>query len=343
MDVKTAGPKEPLAVQAVKVADQLADQLLVSSRKDTLEILEFSFPGITERVAQVVNPEAIKGALSAHVGTFIKSLILEGTEDSLCRALDAVRELRSLVERGGGVDLEAVKELMPGRVVGPDAKIFKGKDIGKIPELPSDILEILKSKCELANDGRTVAETHRLVLVPAAIDGEPLTLNSLRNWVRNFDQGSIKGSIFRHPVYGDTNRPWYVEEGFANTPLKKSVWVLDYENIAPGTLNKNDGEQTEVVAKFANYRTARLLEHVGTLAFQLMENHERLHLDYDGVCDEWTSHNREAWVHSHPPQRIFIRQRVYVLNDVNGISLDDTPDYSRWERTGRAVVRKLDT
>src|SRR3990167_11107554 len=102
-------------------ADLRVDQLL-APLQDTLAKFEIAFPGISKRVAEVVNPEAIKAALSAEAARSIQGLISEGTEESFGKALAAVKELRSLVERGGSVDLEAVKELMPGKVVGPDAK-----------------------------------------------------------------------------------------------------------------------------------------------------------------------------------------------------------------------------
>jgi len=317
--------QESLDTKAAKVADQLTDKLLAPIIQDTLAKFEIAFPGISKRVAETVNPEAIKTALSADVARAIKSLITEGTEASLTQALAAVGELRSLVARGGSVDLEEVKALMPGRIVGPDAKVFKGKDIGEVPALPADIIEVLKSKCALANDGKTVAETHRLVLLPASIDGEPLTLNSLREL-------AAAGGKRRDPSFCEQD--WYNNEAFANAPLEKSVWVLEYANVAPGTFGKNDSEQVVVVDKLSDYRTARVLEHVGTMVFNYLEHGERIYPNFDGRCGIDDS------------ERAASGARVYAgcFNALGlYVSYARGSDGLRFYYLGRAVVRKLNT
>ena len=76
---------------------------------------------------------------------------------------------------------------------------FFGKDkweqhFGKIgPErlLPRDICKILSSDCPFALEKLkgTVADTHLLVLVPQAVNGEPVTINSLGELIKNPLQG----------------------------------------------------------------------------------------------------------------------------------------------------------
>jgi len=316
--------KESLDNEAAKVAGQLTDKLLAPIQ-DTLAKFEIVFPGISKRVAEAVNPEAIKAALSTEAARSIRSLISEGTEASLTQALAAVGELRSLVSRGGSIDLEEVKVLMPDGVVGPDAKVFKGKDIGEVPALPADIIEVLKSKCALANDGKTVAETHRLVLLPASIDGEPLTLNSLR------ELATAAGKR-RDPSFYEQDS--YNNEAFANAPLEKSVWVLEYANVAPGTFGKNDSEQVVVVDKLSDYRTARVLEHVGTMVFNDLEHGERIYPNFYGRCGIDDS------------ERAASGARVFAGNfDAFGLVVSGGNAYDglRYDLLGRAVVRKLNT
>jgi len=310
--------QERLDANAAQVAGQLTDKLL-TPLQDTLAQFEAVFPGITQRVSEVINPEAIRTALSAETARSIQSLMEEGTEASLSAALLKVKELRSLVERGGSVDLEEVKSLMPGRVAGPDSKVLKGKDIGEVPALPADIIEILKSKCALSNDGRTVAETHRLVLLPASIDGEPLTLNSLR------ELATAAGKRREPSFY---KQDWYDDEAFANAPLGESVWVLEYANVAPGTFSKNDGEQVAVVGKLSDYRTAKVLEHVGTMVLNDLENNERVYPNFYGRCEE----------------RAASGARVCAGNFLaDGLDVCYDNDASRGSHLGRAVVRKFNT
>ncbi len=318
MGAEVTERQERLEASVGRVADQLADQLLAPFQ-DTLAKFEIAFPGISQRLSNVVNADTIKAAFSAEAARSIQGLISEGTEESLGKALAAVKELRSLFERGGSVDLEAVKELMPGKVVGPDARIFQGKDIGEVPQLPADLLSVLNSKCELANDGRKVAETHRLVLVPATIDGEPLTLNSLR------ELATTAGKR-RDPSF--YKQDWYENEAFANAPLEKSVWVLEYQGVAPGTFDKTDSEQVAVVGKLSHYQTARVLEHVGTMVFQDLENGERIYPNFYGRCEERSASG----------------DRVYAgYFNARGLGVYDFDDDYRNDILGRAVVRKLNT
>ena len=72
------------------------------------------------------------------------------------RVRELIEHSNRLLNRPSGL-IAAAKELMGTNMVGPDAWIFEGKNIGLVPPLPADILEVLKSRCQLANDGRTVA------------------------------------------------------------------------------------------------------------------------------------------------------------------------------------------
>jgi hypothetical protein len=54
-----------------------------------------------------------------------------------------------------------------------------GADIGVEPPLPADIRDILAEPCPFSTDGKRVAETHLLMLIPETINGEPLNLNTL--------------------------------------------------------------------------------------------------------------------------------------------------------------------
>ena len=224
------------------------------------------------------------------------------------------------VERMDREDREAAKKHMGKRMVGPDAKIFEGKDLGEIPALPANIMEILNSKCELSNDGRTVAETHRLVLVPASIDGKPLTLNALRALATEAGKGRDPSFFVR--------QIWHDNEAFANKPLEKSTWVLEYETVAPKSTNLMDAEQVALVEKLPNHRTAKILEHVGAMVFNDLENGERIYPDIYGRCEERSASGA----------------RVRAGNfSANGPYFVGNSDGHRSAYLGRAVVRKLNT
>lgn len=196
-----------------------------------------------------------------------------------------LKDISAIIKRANTLfihqrDLLQVQALMPGRVVGPDADIFDGRDLGEIPPLPHNIQEVLRSRCPLANNGKIVAQTHRLVLVPAAIDGEPLTLIKLRQFSEEVNQKQGTGvSIF----HGES---WYENQLFANSPLDKSRWVLEYKEVTMSVKGPNESSFDEVLLPTKTHRTAKVLEHVATLALQYLENKERLYPFYIGVCDD---------------------------------------------------------
>ena len=66
-------------------------------------------------------------------------------------------------------------------------------DIGQEPPLPDNIDAILNSPCPFFGDkNKKVKDTHELVLIPATIGGEPLTLNKLQEIIQNPKQQGTK-------------------------------------------------------------------------------------------------------------------------------------------------------
>jgi hypothetical protein len=119
-------------------------------------------------------------------------------------------------------------------------KEFMGADVGEEPPLPADILEILAAPCRFAADGRLVADTHLLTLIPETINGQPLNINTL---------GKLFKAIF--PNVGD-------DTGYSNILNEiqaaavnhgKSCWVLMTRNYIKGSGNKTFAEQQALVAK----------------------------------------------------------------------------------------------
>lgn len=309
--------QERLDTNAARATEQLTNKL--GSLTATLSTLEGVFPGITARMTAIIDPAKLRTALSADVAQSIKAMMEAGTEGSLTAALSKVKELRSLVESGGSAEIAEAKELMGKNMVGPDARIFEGKDLGEIPALPANIIEILNAKCDLSNDGRRVADTHRLVLVPASIDGKPLTLKALRELATEAGNG-------KDPSFYEQD--WYDNEAFANKPLEKSTWVLEYQTAAPKSENKTEAQQVALVEKLPNHRTAKILEHVGAMVFNDLENGERIYPSIYGRCEERSASGARVYAGSF---------------GARGLTVDDDDGGLRHDLLGRAVGRKLNT
>jgi hypothetical protein len=116
-------------------------------------------------------------------------------------------------------------------------------DIGDEPSLPDDIDEILHSTCPFSgNEDTKVKDTHMLVLIPATVDGEKLTLDKLEQLIPN----SKEGNKATYRSYGRTKD----EHGRAE--VGQSHWVLMTRDILPGSRNKTYNDQKELVQLYSD-------------------------------------------------------------------------------------------
>jgi hypothetical protein len=206
---------------------------------------------------------------------------------------------------------------LSGRVVLPDDVIYRQRSLGAVPAVPATLATTLAELCPLTDDGRTVGETHRLIFLPSTIDGIPTSVASLRDFALDVG-GPGKMVCF--------DQKWYDREPFARTPLPLGRWILLYGAPAPGTLALNDDEQVAFVKRLGRYRTASVIETVGVIVMQALQNGERLFERTMVRCEECSSAGA----------------RIAVgLFDERGFGLSDSFDDYRLPFLGRALVRKL--
>jgi hypothetical protein len=119
-------------------------------------------------------------------------------------------------------------------------KEFMDADIGIEPPLPANIGDILAGACPFSTDGKTVAETHLLMLIPETINGGPLNLNTL-------------GKLFkaRFPTVGNDIGYEYIWDQIQATAKNhgKSRWVLMTRDVIEGSRDKTFSEQQALVAE----------------------------------------------------------------------------------------------
>jgi len=120
-------------------------------------------------------------------------------------------------------------------------------DVGEEPPLPPNIYKILASRCPFDRE-KTVSETHFLVLVPAFVNGSPLTLDLLGYLVQNPKNGGFKTR------FSENSRRW---EAHFTQPCQKSHWVLMYCDDIP---DSHDKERNVVLKRYKDYETPTLLE-----------------------------------------------------------------------------------
>ena len=142
---------------------------------------------------------------------------------------------------------------------------FFGKEkweqyFGKIgPErlLPRDICKILSSECPFSLEKLigTVADTHLLVLVPQAVNGEPVTINSLRELIKN-------------PLQGNPTCYEYIwDKVIAQHGEKsaKSQWILLTADILKDSRNISYEKQEKMVTDQLGYEVPTALNVITAL------------------------------------------------------------------------------
>lgn len=124
-------------------------------------------------------------------------------------------------------------------------------DIGEEPPLPPNIAEILQSPCPYFSD-KTVAQTHMLVLIPKAVNGNPFTLKSLTELMQNPKEG--------HKISFSYSFSEEVLKEHGDTQIKESYWVLMTKDPIPGSESRFYEEQNALIAGDLNYQMPSVLE-----------------------------------------------------------------------------------
>ena len=146
-------------------------------------------------------------------------------------------------------------------------------EVGAVPPLPPNIAEILGSPCPVW-PGKTVGETHKLVLVPGTVNGPPLTLDLL-------------GELIRIPRQGNATKYRYYDSEVKKEHGKSSYrahWILMTKDVIPGSRDKSYAEQKAMVTGLVGgYQVPTLLEAAVCILMEHVETGRRLFSD-----DPWT-------------------------------------------------------
>jgi NLR family CARD domain-containing protein 3 len=139
----------------------------------------------------------------------------------------------------------------PESAFGAIAWRFFFGDIGMEPPLPPDIEEILKSPCPIF-PGKRIEETHTLALVPATVNGKPLTLDSLGELIKHPKNG---GKVTNYRFYSE-----FIKKEIGQLPAPASHWVLMTTDVLPNTRKKTYGDLLSEVYKYTGYEVPKALE-----------------------------------------------------------------------------------
>lgn len=253
------------------------------------------------------------------------------------------KEVPAFEAKYEGERLEELYDAMGRNVIGPDAyrELFEVKDVGFVPPLPPIMTpEFLDQLCPLTMDGRTIGETHRLVFVPSALDGQDFTLDLLMQKTSL----AVK-RLNRNPVFWAGQLDEWRKNGPVRTAaLSLGEWILVPENDLPNSIWKTDGEQVKLL-EHTNYRTARVLELTTMLVMNELQNHERLGSLFQSRCEDRREQGcRGAKLLPFMRGRKVERElRVCIERSSDmGVSFSDRFDHDAAEILSRAVVWKFD-
>ena len=125
-------------------------------------------------------------------------------------------------------------------------------DVGEVSQLPKDILEEIKRPCPFW-PAKKVGQTHMLVLIPATVNGKPLSIRSFRQLVKEAKLGFKADYEFG----GNALLEWYGDE-----TIQKSYWVLMTKDVIPDSKTKSYIIQKGLVRAKHDYQVPRLLDAI---------------------------------------------------------------------------------
>ena len=150
---------------------------------------------------------------------------------------------------------------------------FLNVDVGLEPPLPADIYRILSGPCPFQL-GKTIAQTHILVLVPETINGQPLTLKLLGELVQRFLPGSQAG-YYKYSYFGQYN---------TETLNGPSRWVLMTNDVIPGSRSVDYEAQKQLLSSTV-YKVPPLIKASVAILMDYISNRK---MNFNRTKDSWT-------------------------------------------------------
>ncbi len=187
-------------------------------------------------------------------------------------AKQVIQDLR--FEIGEELGIEQVREIiptLPEQALGAAAWAHLG-DVGEEPPLPENMEAILAEPCPAAlgleRFGTTIGETHILVLIPATLNGEKLTLERFKTLLDSKNGLKIT--------------EWY-PKGNENNHAAASYWALISKGCIQDSKNQTHAQQKQMVAQLGDrYRLPKVIEMAFGLYLQEVTHHDSLYAD-----DSW--------------------------------------------------------
>lgn len=155
---------------------------------------------------------------------------------------------------------DKIKQLMGHRFIGLNEwKALFGKDAilkEAIPNLPENIMDILKQKC-LIEHGKAVSDTHLLFLLPEKLNGEPLTMV---RWHEILTQHNHQ-SNYQEAKFSDKWWKGWQDIASVTSSPSNPEWILMPKQVIPSSNDKTLEQQIHhLTTHYQGYKLTNALE-----------------------------------------------------------------------------------
>ncbi|MDJ0652219.1 MAG: hypothetical protein QNJ27_04370 [Simkaniaceae bacterium] len=191
-------------------------------------------------------------------------------------------------------------------------------EVGVEPPFPKDLASILQSPCPYW-EGKTVGETHMLVLIPQFVNGRALTLNFLEGMIQSPQGGGHKT---KYSYYSPLTR-----QHIGSRPAPPSYWALMTKHTLPSSKCKTYSEKQALIKN--PYAIPRALEIATGILMHHVQAGERLY-----------SNEPRTWTFC---QEALNMQKHALVGDFEsyGLQISDHLISKRDHEVGLAVVRRF--
>ncbi len=141
-------------------------------------------------------------------------------------------------------------------------------EIGEVPALPQDVEQILNSRCPFWPE-KIVRETHLLVLIPKTVNGQPFSVNLLKDLIETSGNQRClltKLAIFKRFAFGQGDR-WVVDQPY---------WVLMTKEAIPDSEGRCYSERRALLQSYPDYQMPLTIEATTGILMNYMQSGTRL-------------------------------------------------------------------
>jgi hypothetical protein len=242
-------------------------------------------PSVAVATVRVDSPEHHLAVMSDMVHSWQQVLSAEREETDAKPAAGSAAQVARPSSMDHSAFLHESSLQVPISVFGPKEWSQYFGEVGSAPPLSEKMVDVLHSPCPFWA-GKSVKDTHLLVLIPSTVDGKPFSLNLLGELIKSPKGG---GHSTKYSFYDSD-----IQKGLGNRSPAGSYWVLMTRDVLEDSRNKEYSAQEALVAARSretglSYGLPGVLEAATVILSHYVRGGERLYSDSPSVytrCQE---------------------------------------------------------